>query len=175
MYNSNFAERYSQPSVPLLVWKAALYIRLSREDGDKAESYSVSSQREILKEYLKQHPDIELYDIYIDDGYSGTNFNRPGFTRMMEAVYSGNVNCVIVKDLSRFGRNYTDAGNYLDNIFVVFHIILHQSMNDTVRQLHFLLLRILVQFQDNKSRIVLKQKFVFFELNQHHRLALEDL
>ena len=122
MYNANFAERYSQPSVPLLVWKAALYIRLSREDGDKAESYSVSSQREILKEYLKQHPDIELYDIYIDDGYSGTNFNRPGFNRMMEAVYNGNVNCVIVKDLSRFGRNYTDAGNYLDNIFVRYRV-----------------------------------------------------
>ena len=74
--------------------------------------------REILKEYLKLHPDIELHDFYIDDGWSGTNFDRPGFIRMMEDIYSGDVNCVIVKDLSRFGRNYTDAGNYLDNIFV---------------------------------------------------------
>ena len=108
-------ERLPQVAKP---WKAALYIRLSREDGDKVESNSITSQREILKEYLKLHPDIELHDFYIDDGCSGTNFDRPGFIRMMEDIYSGDVNCVIVKDLSRFGRNYTDAGNYLDNIFV---------------------------------------------------------
>lgn len=108
-------ERLPQVTKP---WKAALYIRLSREDGDKVESNSITSQREILKEYLKLHPDIELHDFYIDDGWSGTNFDRPGFIRMMEDIYSGDVNCVIVKDLSRFGRNYTDAGNYLDNIFV---------------------------------------------------------
>ena len=108
-------ERLPQVAKP---WKAALYIRLSREDGDKVESNSITSQREILKEYLKLHPDIELHDFYIDDGWSGTNFDRPGFIRMMEDIYSGDVNCVIVTDLSRFGRNYTDAGNYLDNIFV---------------------------------------------------------
>ena len=108
-------ERLPQVAKP---WKAALYIRISREDGDKVESNSITSQREILKEYLKLHPDIELHDFYIDDGWSGTNFDRPGFIRMMEDIYSGDVNCVIVKDLSRFGRNYTDAGNYLDNIFV---------------------------------------------------------
>ena len=108
-------ERLPQVAKP---WKAALYIRLSREDGEKVESNSITSQREILKEYLKLHPDIELHDFYIDDGWSGTNFDRPGFIRMMEDIYSGDVNCVIVKDLSRFGRNYTDAGNYLDNIFV---------------------------------------------------------
>ena len=108
-------ERLPQVAKP---WKAALYIRLSREDGDKVESNSITSQREILKEYLKLHPDIELHDFYIDDGWSGTNFDRPGFIRMMEDIYSGDVICVIVKDLSRFGRNYTDAGNYLDNIFV---------------------------------------------------------
>lgn len=99
-------------------WKAGLYIRLSKEDGDKGESYSVTSQREILNEYIKQHSDIELFDYYIDDGWSGTNFNRPSFQRMMQDVYDGKVNCVIVKDLSRFGRNYTDAGNYIDNVFV---------------------------------------------------------
>ena len=102
----------------LPIWNAALYIRLSKEDGDKTESYSITSQREILKEYLKLYPDIIAHDFYIDDGWSGTNFNRPGFARMMEDIYAGSVNCVIVKDLSRFGRNYTDAGNYLDNIFV---------------------------------------------------------
>ena len=99
-------------------WKVALYIRLSKEDGDKGESYSVTSQREILMEYLKSHPDLELYDTYVDDGWSGTNFDRPDFKRMMEDVYEGKVNCVIVKDLSRFGRNYTESGNYIDNVFV---------------------------------------------------------
>ena len=114
MHKNNF----EQPRQVTATWKAALYIRLSREDGDKAESCSITSQRAILKEYLKISPDIELYDFYIDDGWSGTSFDRPDFNRMMQDIYSGNVNCVIVKDLSRFGRNYTDAGNYLDNIFV---------------------------------------------------------
>lgn len=98
-------------------WQAALYIRLSKEDGDKQESYSVTSQREILNEYIKQHSDISLVDYYVDDGWSGTNFDRPGFQRMMNDIYDGRVNCVIVKDLSRFGRNYTDAGHYLDDVF----------------------------------------------------------
>ena len=99
-------------------WRAALYIRLSKEDGDKNESYSVTSQREILKEYIKQRPDIFLFDYYVDDGWSGTNFDRPAFRRMMQDIYDGKVNCVVVKDLSRFGRNYTDAGHYLDDVFM---------------------------------------------------------
>ncbi len=118
MNNLKYATFLEQPPVYKVLWRAALYIRLSKEDGDKGESNSVTSQREILKEYLKLHPDIELHDIYIDDGWSGTNFERPAFARMMKDVYQGLVNCVIVKDLSRFGRNYTDSGNYLDNVFV---------------------------------------------------------
>lgn len=115
---TKYKDYLEQPTHSLQMWKAALYIRLSREDGDKSESYSITSQREILKEYLKLHPDIEFYDYYIDDGWSGTNFNRPGFVRMMEDINAGAVNCVVVKDLSRFGRNYTDSGYYLDNVFV---------------------------------------------------------
>lgn len=122
MINSKYKAYLEQPPVIKPLWRAALYIRLSKEDGDKGESNSVTSQREILKEYLKLHPDIELYDFYVDDGWSGTNFDRPDFTRMMEDVYAGNVNCVIVKDLSRFGRNYSDSGNYIDKIFVKFSI-----------------------------------------------------
>ena len=100
------------------IWKAALYIRLSKEDGDKNESNSVTSQRNILTEFVKQHDDIELVDYYIDDGYSGTNFNRPSFERMIQDVYAKKVNCVIVKDLSRFARNYTGSGYYTDDVFV---------------------------------------------------------
>lgn len=118
MSNNKYADMLDQGPVINKMWKTALYIRLSKEDGDKAESNSISSQREILKEYLKQHPDMELVDVYSDDGYSGTNFNRPDFERMMEDVYSGKINCIVVKDLSRFGRNYIEIGNYLDNVFV---------------------------------------------------------
>ena len=118
MNNLKYAGYLEQPHKGMKTWKAALYIRLSKEDGDKTESYSVTSQREILKEFLKLHPDIELHDFYVDDGWSGTNFDRPSFSRMMNDIYSGSVNCVIVKDLSRFGRNYTTAGDYLDNVFV---------------------------------------------------------
>lgn len=119
MNNAKYADYLSeQPRQASTVWRAALYVRLSKEDGDKAESNSVTSQREILAEYLKLNPDIQLYDYYIDDGFSGTNFDRPGFIRMMEDIYSGKVNCVIVKDLSRFCRNYADGGYYMDNVFV---------------------------------------------------------
>ena len=111
-----------QSAAVLCPWRAALYIRLSRDDGDKLESNSVTNQREILKEHLKLHPDIVLHDIYVDDGWSGTNFNRPGFQRMMEDIYAGNVNCVIVKDLSRFCRNAAEGGQYLDNIFVRYRV-----------------------------------------------------
>ncbi len=118
MKTNKYNDYVMQPEKSLKLWKAALYIRLSREDeGDKAESCSVTSQREILKEYVKQHDDIELYDIYIDDGWSGTNFDRPDFRRMMSDINGGNVNCVIVKDLSRFGRNAVDSGYYLDTVF----------------------------------------------------------
>ena len=103
-------------------WRAALYIRLSRDDGDKLESNSVTNQREILREHLKLHPDIAVHDTYIDDGWSGTNFDRPGFLRMMEDIYAGNVNCVVVKDLSRFCRNASEGGQYLDNIFVRYRV-----------------------------------------------------
>ena len=114
-----YSEYAGQPSQAIRTWKVALYIRLSREDDDdKAESYSVTSQREILKEYLKQHPDMELYDIYIDDGWSGTNFDRPDFQRMIADIKARRVTCVVVKDLSRFCRNAVDGGYYLDNVFV---------------------------------------------------------
>lgn len=104
------------------MWKAALYIRLSKEDGDKGESNSVVTQREILREFVKQQENIGIYDFYVDDGWSGTNFNRPSFQRMMQDIYNGKVNCVIVKDLSRLGRNYTDAGHYIDNVFVKYNV-----------------------------------------------------
>lgn len=106
----------------LCLWRAALYIRLSRDDGDKLESNSVTNQKAILREYVKLHPDITIHDAYVDDGWSGTNFDRPGFIRMMEDIYAGTVNCVVVKDLSRFCRNASEGGQYLDNVFVRYRV-----------------------------------------------------
>ncbi len=106
------------PSEPVEIkWRVGAYIRLSKEDGDKAESDSVASQREIIKAYVKDHPDMEIVDFYIDDGWSGTNFVRASFERMIEDIRRGIINCIIVKDLSRFGRNASLAGQYIDDFF----------------------------------------------------------
>lgn len=96
---------------------AAIYCRLSKEDGDKEESNSVTNQKSIISEFLKNCPDIEVVSIHIDDGFSGKNFDRPAFQKMMTEVQQGKVNCIIVKDLSRFSRNYIDAGQYLEYDF----------------------------------------------------------
>lgn len=102
------------------VTTVALYMRLSREDDDvKDESNSISNQRKLLLGFLKKKP--EFADIaavqYVDDGYSGTGFERPGFAAMMDGVKKGKVQCVIVKDFSRFGRDYIELGDYIEHIF----------------------------------------------------------
>ena len=114
-----YADYYGQPQRVLKTWKAALYIRLSKEDleKNKTESASIANQREILKEYLKLHPDISHVDTYVDDGYSGTDFDRPGWTRLMNDIHNKEINCVIVKDLARLGRNYAVSGDLIDNQF----------------------------------------------------------
>lgn len=101
---------------------AAMYLRLSRDDEDrdgqiKSESNSIRSQRELIKSFIREQEDIELYDSYVDDGFTGSNFDRPDFIRMMEDVEAGRVNCVIVKDLSRFGRDYIESGRYIQKVF----------------------------------------------------------
>lgn len=102
----------------MIKWNVGLYIRLSSEDGDdKEESNSVTSQRELLIQYLEEHPDLVFQNFYIDDGYTGTNFNRPGFEKLLKDIYSSKINTVIVKDLSRLGRNYIKVGEYVENIF----------------------------------------------------------
>ena len=103
-------------------YNAAIYLRLSKEDGDVTEggklfSNSIANQEELVRDYLKSHADIRVHSVYKDDGYSGVNFDRPDFQKMMEDIKSGAVNCVIVKDLSRFGRNYIESGRYIEKIF----------------------------------------------------------
>lgn len=107
---------------------AAMYLRLSRDDSDvgdvtdgkgtvKSESNSIGNQRELIRAYIHEQQDIELYDIYVDDGFSGSNFDRPEFKRMMSDIEAGRANCVIVKDLSRFGRDYIESGRYIQKVF----------------------------------------------------------
>lgn len=108
-------------------YHTAIYLRLSRDDEDidgsaKRESDSISSQRELARSFVREQPDMELFDIYIDDGYSGANFDRPDFKRMMADIENGNVNCVVVKDLSRFGRDYIEAGRFIQKTFPAFSV-----------------------------------------------------
>ena len=101
---------------------AAVYLRLSRDDGDKVESDSIRNQRSLLRDFANQHNDITLVKEYIDDGYSGANFERPGFQKMLEDAKEHKINCIIVEDLSRLGRNYIETGRYLEKIFPVLGI-----------------------------------------------------
>ena len=99
------------------IWNATLYLRLSRDDGDKEESNSITGQRELLRDYISQRPELREYAVRVDDGFSGSTFERPSFQQMIEDVKAGRTDCIIVKDLSRFGRNYLDAGEYIEKIF----------------------------------------------------------
>ena len=104
------------------LWKPALYIRLSREDGDREESNSIASQRELLTEFVDTQTDMTAPRLYTDDGCTGTDFDRPDFRRMMHDLRAGIVNCVIVKDLSRLGRNYVKVGEYLEHTFPLLNV-----------------------------------------------------
>lgn len=98
-------------------WSAGLYLRLSREDGDKYESDSITSQRDLLLDFINRNPDISVFDTYEDDGWTGTNFDRPNFKRMEDDLRAKKIDCIIVKDLSRFARNCIEIGNYLSIVF----------------------------------------------------------
>lgn len=104
------------------IYHAAIYVRLSKEDGDvagasKAESNSISNQKELIRNFLKDKEDIVVVSERVDDGYSGSSFERPGFQQMLEDIRKGVVDCVVVKDLSRFGREYIDSGRYIERLF----------------------------------------------------------
>lgn len=103
-------------------YKVGAYLRLSKGDEDrnpleKSESNSISNQRLLIDKYLSEHDEFVLYDIYVDDGYTGTNFDRPEFQRLMADVEEGNIDCIIVKDFSRFGRERIETGNYIAKEF----------------------------------------------------------
>jgi len=97
-------------------FKVAMYIRLSKEDGDKQESESITNQRNLILRYIKDN-NLELFDEYIDDGVSGTTFDRPSFNRLIRDIEDNKVNMVITKDLSRLGRDYIKTGFYIESYF----------------------------------------------------------
>ena len=103
-------------------YRTALYLRLSREDGDKTESDSIANQRTLLEAYAADHPELCIVDEFVDDGYSGSNFERPAFQNLFRELEQGTINCILVKDLSRFGRNYIEVGRYLERIFPVMRV-----------------------------------------------------
>ena len=103
-------------------YKTAIYVRLSREDERKIESESVENQIEFLKDFVGKDATLTLVDEYVDRAVTGTKFDRPEFNRMIADIRSGRINCVVVKDLSRLGRNYLEAGDYIEKIFPFFGV-----------------------------------------------------
>ena len=103
-------------------YQATSYIRLSYTDDRSSESDSVTNQRKLIENFIERNPDIEIISEKIDDGYSGIIFDRPAFKEMMQDITDGKINCVIVKDLSRLGREYIETGRYLRRVFPAYGV-----------------------------------------------------
>lgn len=102
------------------VYRAGLYARISVETERKREADTIGNQLQLLKDYVSEHSDLTVFDIYSDDDISGTDFIRPEFSRMMNDLRDGKIDCIIVKDLSRLGRNYLESGEYIEMVFPFF-------------------------------------------------------
>ncbi|WP_250278914.1 recombinase family protein [[Clostridium] colinum] len=103
-------------------YKVAMYLRISKEDNKNFESESIINQKNMIKAFINEKDDLELVSIKIDDGYSGSNFNRPAFQSMLDEVKNGVINCIIVKDFSRLGRNFIDCVKYIEKIFPMLNV-----------------------------------------------------
>ena len=103
-------------------YQVGFYLRLSDKEAKDRDSESIENQFALLKDFIKNKPDLRLISTFTDDGKTGTNFRRSGFEQMMDEVRSGRINCIIVKDLSRFGRNYLEAGHYIEHVFPFLNI-----------------------------------------------------
>lgn len=116
-------------------FQAAAYLRLSYTENHENESDSIANQKKLIEDYLGGHPDIELVSEKVDDGYSGILFDRPAFQEMMADIMAGSINCVIVKDLSRLGREYIETGRYLRRIFPAYGVRFI-AINDNIDTAH---------------------------------------
>lgn len=99
-------------------YKVAKYMRLSEQDGDKKESESIENQRDLIDNFIEKNEDLEIVGEYVDDGYTGANFDRPKFKQMIEDIENGKINCIITKDLSRLSRNSFEANYYIELYFL---------------------------------------------------------
>lgn len=117
-------------------YNAVAYVRVSKEDiaagqVKKTESNSISNQKKLISDFVKDKQEINIVSVRTDDGYTGTNYDRPAFQLMLDDIRAGRINCVIVKDLSRFGREYIDAGKYIDRLFPYYGVRLI-AINDNI-------------------------------------------
>ena len=120
-------EKNNLQTIPAI--RTGIYARLSLYDMNHTVRDSIENQLMILTDYMDRHPELHLTEQYIDNGWSGTNFQRPSFLRMMEDAQKGKINCVVTKDLSRLGRNYVETGYYLEHIFPMLKVR-YISIND---------------------------------------------
>lgn len=111
------------------IYKTALYARLSAEREDTRERGTIQNQIQFIRHYVEQQEDMEIYDTYMDDDISGTRFDRPAFERMMSDMRNGRIDCIVVKDLSRLGRDYIETGNLIERVFPMFRLRL-VAVND---------------------------------------------
>ncbi len=145
------------------------YIRLSREDGDREESDSVANQKKLLTDYIKKHKELLLYNMYVDDGYSGITFQRPGFQQMIADIENKKISCVIVKDLSRFGRDYIETGRFLERYFPQrgIRFISVSDHIDSTRQSYDMLLPIKNIFNEQYARDISGKVRAALRTKQH--------
>ncbi len=103
-------------------YKVAIYLRISKEDKKNIESESITNQKLMLIDFVNNKDDLELVSIKTDDGYSGSNFERPAFKEMIQDIKNKKINCIVVKDFSRFGRDFIEVGKYLEQIFPILQV-----------------------------------------------------
>ena len=103
-------------------YRVAVYARLSSEKEETLERGTIDNQVDFVRDYVNKQEDMEIYDIYVDDSFTGTNFERPGFTRMMADMRAGRINTIVVKDLSRLGRDYLETGNLIERVFPMYEL-----------------------------------------------------
>lgn len=114
---SNKAADRKPPEETLQIFRTAIYVRLSVEDNGKTDGNSLENQIELLEEFVANQPYLTKAALFVDNGFTGTDFMRPEFSRMIQEAQAGNIDCVVVKDLSRLGRNYIETGNFIEKVF----------------------------------------------------------
>ena len=112
-------------------WLVGIYTRRSFDDNEDKESNTITNQKEMINSFISKENNMTIVDYYVDDGYTGTTFDRPGFQEMMKDISDGRINTIIVKDLSRLGRNSLEVGKYIEEIFPIYNIRII-AINDNV-------------------------------------------